>query len=200
MAKVSRGRGGFWLLLLPLLLAASGCGPGVGGTGTGEGFALDFFGARAMSVCTASFASELKCPSRIVVGPMSVDLSGGSEPVVWVDNPEDGRFTARISASDVDFLAHCENVRFQGTWGTTSKTKVEGDGNFFGYYTVPGLDLALPGTLSVESDEAGLTYVLRNAEGQVLLGPLTLQLAEREPEPPTCTPGSASPLLGSEFR
>jgi hypothetical protein len=189
-------RAGRWFALVPLLLAVLGCGPGVGGTGTGEGFALDFFGARAASVCTASFAAELKCPTRIVIGPARVDLTKGSEPVDWVDDPVSGRISAHISGSAVTFDAFCERVRFEGSWGTTD----DGQDRFFGHFTAPGIDVATPGTLSVRSEGAGLSYVLRDSQGETVFGPVVLQAAEPLSASASCPQQSASPLLGVKYR
>ena len=197
MTTIERRRRGWTWLLLPLLLAAGGCGPGVGGTGTGEGFALDFFGAKRASVCTASFAGELRCPSRIVIGPTPAPAGEGSEPVLWVDDPANGRFTARIDASDVEFDAKCEGIRFSGTYGKTD----EDPGRFFGNYTAPGLDAAVPGTLSVEGiEEAGLSYVLRNADGQTVIGPLLLQRTNAEPQFALCPTGLSSGAADVTYR
>lgn len=182
--------------LLLLLLALAGCGPGVGGTGTGEGYALDFFGARAASVCTASFASELKCPSRIVIGPARVDLSEGSQPVRWVDDPAVPAVAARIEGSEIDFEASCEGVRFAGTWGTTEG----GTGRFFGHFTVPGLDVASPGTLSVQDDGNGLSLVIKDAREAIVFGPVALQRADSSSQATSCQVQSASPLLGVKYR
>ena len=190
-------RWGRWYVLLPLLLAVGGCGPGVGGTGTGEGYALDFFGARAASVCSASFATELKCPSRIVIGPTRVDLTKGSELVVWVDDPENGQISARIDGSEIDFRSACEGVQFAGTWGTTA----DGAGRFFGHFTRPGVDIASPGTLTVLTERTGLAYVLSDAQGAVVFGPVILQRAETASTASSCQqPVDDSPLPGATSR
>jgi hypothetical protein len=186
-------RGG---LLLSLLLAIAGCGPGVGGTGTGDGFALGIFGARPASVCSASFASELKCSTRIVVGPVTVPQTEGSETVLWVDNPAEASVTARISASEVEFVAVCEGLRFEGTWGEIP----ERGGRFFGFFTVPGVDAAIPGSLAVTSGNEALSFVLSDVDGKQLLGPLPLTRSETSPTPALCPGGSASPQSVSTFR
>jgi len=186
-------RGG---LLLSLLLAMAGCGPGVGGTGTGDGFALDYFGARAASVCSASFASELKCPSRIVVGPSTVPVSDGSEMVLWADDPAEASVTARISASLVEFVAVCEGVRFEGTWGEIP----EQGGRFFGFFSVPGVDAAIRGSLAVTSDGEALSFVLNDVDGKQLFGPLPLKRSETAPTPAVCPSSSSSPQSVSTFR
>jgi hypothetical protein len=173
-----------WLLTL-LLLGLVGCGPGVGGTGTGEqSGALVFFGAKPASVCTASFAGQLKCPSRIVIGPTRVEPAEGSEVVIWVDDPANARVTVRINVSDMELQAFCEGVRFTGTWGARED---EGGGRFYGYYATDDLSLSLPGTVSVQAvNGAGLAYVLQDATGRVLSGPLRLQNVTGEPRPPQC--------------
>ncbi len=171
-----------WLLLL---WALAGCGPGVGGTGTGEqSSALNFFGAKPASVCSASFAEKLKCPSRLVIGPTQVELPEGSETIVWVDDAANGRVTARINVSNIDFEALCEGVRFTGTWG---KRQGEGAGRFYGYYTTRDLSFAAPGTLSAQAaNGASLAYVLQDSTGQVVFGPRVLQETAIEPAPARC--------------
>jgi len=186
-----------WFLLLPLLLAAAGCGPGVGGTGTGEGYALEYFGARKASVCSASFAGELKCPARIVIGPAPVEEAEGSELVVWVDDPAAARVTVRIDVSDVDLEAQCDGVRFVGTWGETD----DGSKRFFGHYSTTGSDVAQPGTLTVQPVEgAGLSYQLSDADDRAVLGPLVLRRTDREPTLSSCSSASPLPLGGAKFR
>jgi hypothetical protein len=195
MMTARRRRDWFWLL--PLLLAASGCGPGVGGTGTGDGYALEFFGARRASVCSASFAGELKCPSRIVVGPAPVEAGDGSELVVWVDDPAATRVTVRINVSDAVLEAQCEGVRFVGTWGETA----EGTKRFFGQYTVAGSDAAVPGTLTVQTVAgAGLSYHLGDADERTVLGPVVLQRTEKDPTLSSCSSASPLPLAGAVYR
>jgi hypothetical protein len=195
MTSARRRRGWFWLL--PLLLAVSGCGPGVGGTGTGEGFALEYFGAKRASVCSASFASELKCPSRIVVGPEPVGSSDGSELVVWVDDPAVAQVIVRISDSDVDLEVLCEDLRFSGTWGETN----EGVRRFFGHYTTRELAAAVPATLTVQSAEGGgLSYVLKDAAERTVAGPLVLQRTEHEVIRSSCSSVSNLPLRGARYR
>jgi hypothetical protein len=186
-----------WFLLLPLLLAAAGCGPGVGGTGTGEGYALEFFGAKRASVCSASFAGELKCPSRIVIGPAKPDPAAGSELVLWVDDPAAARVVVRINVSDVDLNALCGGVRFAGTWGETSA----GVRRFFGHFTAPGVETATPGTLDVETVEGGgLSYTLSDADGRNVFGPVLLQRAETDPILSSCSTVSPAPLGSATYR
>ncbi len=177
-----------WLLLV--LLALVGCGPGVGGTGTGgQSSALELFGAKPASVCSASFARQLKCPTRIVVGPTFVEPVEGTESDVWVDEPQNGQVTARINDSDIEFRAFCDGVRFSGTWG---KREDEAVGHFYGYFTAPDLIVSAPGTLSAHAaDDGRLAYVLRDGAGQVVFGPRILQKAEGEPASALCEGGQA---------
>jgi hypothetical protein len=184
-------------LLLPLLLAAAGCGPGVGGTGTGEGYSLEYFGAKRASVCSASFAGQLKCPSQIVIGPATVEPAAGSELVVWVDDPAVARVIARINLSDVDLDAHCDGLRFVGTWGETS----EGKRRFFGHYTVAGTDGAQPGTLTVQDvDGAGLSYLLSDAADRTVFGAVVLQRTDKDSTLAACSSVSQTPLAGVTYR
>jgi len=186
-----------WFLLLPLLLAVAACGPGVGGTGTGEGYALEFFGAKRASVCSASFAGELKCPSRIVIGPAKLDPAEGSELVLWVDDPAAARVVVRINVSDVDVNALCGGVRFAGTWGETG----QGIRRFFGHFTAPGVGDATPGTLDVKTVEGGgLSYALSDADGRTVFGPVLLQRADRDPSLSSCSTVSPAPLGSATYR
>jgi len=196
MTTVRRRRYWFWLMPL-LLLAVGGCGPGVGGTGTGDGYALDYFGARRASVCSASFAGALKCPTSIVAGPAPVEAEAGSELVMWVDDPASAQIIARLNVSDVDLTAQCGGVRFAGTWGETN----EGTRRFFGYFTAPGAEVATPGTLTVESmDGAVLSYELSDGAGRTVLGPVALQRADSEPTLSACSSVSRSPLSSATYR
>jgi hypothetical protein len=186
-----------WIWLLPLLFAVAACGPGVGGTGTGEGYALEYFGAKRASVCSASFAGALRCPSTIVIGPSKVDLSAGSELVLWVDDTAAAQVVVRINVSDVDLNALCGGVRFAGTWGETD----EGSRRFFGNYTATGMEAAEPGTLSVETLEGGtLAYTLSDGEGNIVYGPVALLRADKEPTLSSCSSISPTPLSGATYR
>ena len=185
-----------WFLLLSLLLAAAGCGPGVGGTGTGEGYALEYFGAKRASVCSASFAGALKCPSNIVVGPAAPDPDEGSELVVWVDDPAAAQVLVRINDSDVDLNAVCSGVRFAGTWGETK----DGNRRFFGHFTAPGVEVSMPGTLTVETlAGGGLSYALSDAAGKTVYGPVAL-LHFDSPTMSSCSTVSSSPPGGATYR
>jgi len=192
--RVRLARG--WCLLLTLLLAVAGCGPGVGGTGTGEGYALEFFGAKKASVCSASFAGQLKCPSTIVVGPVAPLPDEGSELVVWVDDPAAAQVLVRINASDVDLNAVCGGVRFAGTWGETK----DGNRRFFGHFTAPGVEASEPGTLTVETLAGDvLSYALSDANGRTVYGPVPMQRAD-SPTMSSCSTVSTSPPSGATYR
>lgn len=195
MTTVRRGRNWFWLL--PLLLALAGCGPGVGGTGTGEGYGLEFFGARRASVCTASFAGELRCPSRVVIGPTAPDPDEGSEPVVWVDDPAGAQVMVRINVSDVELNAFCGGVQFAGTWGETK----EGSRRFFGRFNAPGIDGAVRGTMTVETVEGlGLSFTLGDASGNTVYGPVALLRADKDPALSSCATVAPAPQGGATYR
>ena len=186
-----------WIWPLPLLFAVAACGPGVGGTGTGEGYALEYFGAKRASVCSASFAGALRCPSTIVVGPAPVESDAGSELVAWVDDPAAAQIVVRINVSDVDLNALCGGVRFAGTWGETE----DGSKQFFGNFALPGMAAAEPGTLSVEKlDGDSLSYTLSDGKGNTVYGPVALMRADREPVLSSCSSVSPTPLSGATYR
>ena len=186
-----------WIWLLPLLFAVAACGPGVGGTGTGEGYALEYFGAKRASVCSASFAGALRCPSTIVVGPAPVEPAEGSELVAWVDDPVAAQIVVRINVSDIDLNALCGGVRFAGTWGETE----DGSKRFFGNYTATGMVAAEPGTLSVEKlDGETLAYTLSDGKGSTVFGPVALLRADKEPTLSSCSSVSPTPLSGATYR
>jgi hypothetical protein len=172
-------------LLLPWLLAAGGCGPGVGGTGTGDrSDVLTSLGAKAASVCTATFAGQLKCPSRVVIGPTQFEPTEGSEPVVWVDDAARSRVVARIDGSDVEFDVYCDGIRFVGTWGIRSSDRT---GRFYGHYTTSVTQYAVPGTLSVQVvNGVLLSFVLEDASGLLVFGPKELQRGNGQSPLPSC--------------
>lgn len=187
------------LRLLPLLLALAGCGPGVGGTGTGDqSFPLSYFGAKAASVCNAAFAGQLKCPSRIVIGPVLFDVDEGSDLVVWSDDAANSRVTAKIDGSKIELEAHCDGVRFTGTWGQVG----DDAGRFFGHYIASNLDFAVPGTLAVERSADGeeLSYILADVAGDAVFGPVLLRRTNGELRLAQCPRVSSSPLPEGQVR
>lgn len=180
-----------WLTAVLLALLV-GCGPGVEGTGTGDkSYPLSFFGAKPLSVCTAEFAGELRCPQRIKVGPSPLEPEDGSEPVLWTDDPAAAAITARISVSEIEFNAPCEGVRFEGAWGATA----QGESRFFGTFTTTQSGIARPGFISVvPNTEAGLIYLLRDENGRIVLGPRLLLKTSEEPKPAECQRVFSAPI------
>jgi hypothetical protein len=58
----------------------------------------------------------------------------------------------------------------------------------------------LPGTLAVESVPGGLSYLLTDAAGRPVVGPVVLQRAESAPVLATCPAGSGSRQIDETFR
>ena len=162
--------------LLAGLLALGGCGPGVGGTGTGESQAyLQFFGATTALVCTAAFSSSLSCAGSTVQpgGPTSA-TEQGTLVTRFADQPEAANITVAIEANSILLDARCERLHFSGDWGITAAQ----DARFFGSYQRDPSTNRVPATLSVQTPggtTGPLTLTLRDADGRVLLGPVSLQ-------------------------
>lgn len=183
---ISSLRAGFRFTLPVLVLLLLGCGPGVEGTGTGDSVpsALQFFGAKPASVCSSPFAGELKCRSRVVIGPTFIDPTEGTELVNWVDNAANSQVVGQISGSEIVFEALCTGVRFTGTWGKRAEENV---GRFYGFYSTLDSGFSSPGTLSAQAvNGAGVAYVLEDASGRTVFGPRVLMKAPGNPAPAQC--------------
>jgi hypothetical protein len=162
--------------LLAALLALPGCGPSSGGTGTGEtGSALVLFGATAVNVCTASFAKSLGCPpTGSGAVPTSPDAQG-STMVNFSDTAQGGNISVAIQAQTIELSARCRGLHFLGDWGITASN----DARFFGNYRIDNAGGSVPASLSVQSSAGGgnneLQVTIRDADGRVVLGPVTVQ-------------------------
>ena len=161
-----------------LLLAwLGGCGPGVGGTGTGESESfVQLFGATTASVCSAPFAGGLSCAgSALQPGDVVLPADQGTLVTRYADQPTGANITVLIEANSIQLDARCERLHFIGDWGITAAN----DARFFGSYVRDTSITRVPATLSVQAQSGGkvnqLALTLRDAEGRVLLGPVTLQ-------------------------
>lgn len=162
------------LITAALALAVAGCGPGSGGTGSGEDspyFAV--FGARSANICTATIAGTLACPISVGVASAPAD-NPGSAMVNFSDVAQGGHISVAIQSNRIDLSERCRKLYFMGDWGITASD----DARFFGSYTLDNM-AAVPGSLSVQSGSGNqaneLQVVVRDAEGRVVLGPVTLQ-------------------------
>ncbi|MBL0087878.1 MAG: hypothetical protein IPP44_14890 [Ideonella sp.] len=153
------------------------CGPGTGGTGTGNDVGLADFGAVAASVCGASFADGLLClpgATGTASGPSSAIDAQGTQTVRFIDSLQGARIVAQFNANSVVLDARCQGLNFAGDWGVTA----QGDARYFGSTLQDGSAQRAPTSLAVEGSGAGsaakLTATLRDGNGRVLLGPITL--------------------------
>ncbi len=168
-------------LVMSCLALLPGCGPGVGGTGTGQVAAeLGVFGATAASVCDSSLASGLECVSVGTVNLLGSDgvtvitLPAGTAALSYVDATLGARRTLQFEDHKAQLRSSCEPLDFIGDWGVTTPT----ESRFFGSLLLPGASQRVPASLSVQPDAAQpssrLLATLRDAQGRVLLGPMTL--------------------------
>lgn len=173
--------------LLPLMMALTACGPGVGGTGTGESPlpGLAAFGATSQPVCGAGFAAALNCPAGTIANP--TPSADGTASVRFIDAGQGARLVVEISGNAVRLDALCQGLHFSGDWGTTAS----GGSRFYGSYLVDGSLQRVNASLAVQavpgSTTGELTATLQDAEGRLVLGPLTLRPAPLPlPSPGKC--------------
>lgn len=177
--------------LMGLALLTAACGPGVGGTGTTEPVDLSAFAASAASVCAATFAGQLSCTP----GQNSVTSADGqpvgTQPVRFVDRQLGANLLVVFADNGVQLTARCRQIDFSGTWGTLKGS----DPRYYGTQLVAGQLSRSLATLTVQPSTGGaLSAVLRDADGQIMLGPLDLVPAPVPmPEAPACSPLVASP-------
>ena len=173
-----------------LMLAAwlNGCGPGVGGTGTGESAPeLALFGASTASLCAAPFAASLACVAGGTSSAVGGTILPGTAPLRYIDAAQGAQVVVEIEDHSVRLTAPCQRLGFIGDWGTTAS----GEARFFGSSLVDGAVKRQPASLSVATAQSPgeLIAWLRDAEGQTLLGPLTLQRAPQALPPAAPCPG-----------
>jgi hypothetical protein len=157
--------------LVAATLSLTGCGPGVGGTGTGSG-ALTAFGATAASVCSSAFALELGCPMAPAPAPSSgVGSSMGTLPVQFVD--ASGRVTLDLDGNAAKLVSSCLHLRFDGEFGRAAN----GDGFFGTVHVDTGGADTLAALTAAPAPAGSLTIELRDADGNILLGPVVVRRA-----------------------
>ena len=157
-----------------LIAWLAGCGPGTGGTGTGEDSPyLAAFGAHSASVCVTPLAATLACPPDAGNATTAAD-NPGSAMVYFTDIAPGGQIAVVIQAHSIELSERCRRLRFTGDWGITASN----DARFFGSYTLDNMG-AVAASLSVQlgsGDKAGeLQALLRDADGRIVLGPVTLR-------------------------
>lgn len=163
-------------ILLALTLWLPGCGPGTGGTGSGNELGLADFGAKAAPVCGASFSSSLACspPTQTTTvspgDPLPVPSAAGTETRRFVDSLQVYRVMAQFDGNTVSLDARCQHLTFHGEWGVTAL----GEARFFGSYLPDGGARRTAGSIDVQVVGAALQITLRDAAGQLLLGPVAL--------------------------
>jgi hypothetical protein len=167
-----------WCTFGWILAIIAGCGPGTGGTGTGQTTTpLDYFGATPANICTSGPASALACPT-----PGNTGAVGAGDPIA-VANGTDGVFFSTTEGADINLLLsgnratltdRCLSLTFSGDWATVGSN----DARFFGEYTTAGTSVAALSSLTAQAvgtDNKRLSVLLRDANGRVVLGPVTLR-------------------------
>lgn len=161
------------------LLWLAGCGVGVGGTGTGED--LEPFGASAASVCGATIAPALACPTT---GTPAAEK--GTALRLFVDAEHGGRVVARFDGNRIELEARCLDQSFTGTWGVGQDAMAR----YFGNATLAterSPVLAVMRVSLLTNGTSQLVVELVSTRGQVLLPSTRLSAVERLPSPlPAC--------------
>jgi hypothetical protein len=165
-----------WLAML-LAAVVAGCGPGVGGTGTGDtASALAYFGASPASLCSSELAALAACQHD---GTTATPVPGAG-PVLLADAAAGARVRVRLLEDSAELVEACTPLEFRGQWGVIAGQA----GRFYGH-TDP--DAApMPATLEAQASGAGMVLTLRDGEGRVLLGPVTMTATAAAPETPVC--------------
>jgi hypothetical protein len=173
--------------VLRLALAAgfsimAACGPGTGGTGTGTAggqtlSALDSFGASGANICTTGPSSVLACPPPSNPSPVGAinppSVANGTDGVLF-STTDGADINLTISGNQAILNDRCLSLAFEGDWGTVGGN----DARFFGQYTTAGNAAVTLSSLTAEAagaDGKGLRVLLRDANGRVVIGPVTLR-------------------------
>lgn len=167
-------------LLSGLLTLLCACGPGTGGTGTGPPPGLVAqAGAEPAPVCSAAFAGLLACPANngshaFNEGTAAVQfLSAGTQPA----------YVITFSGNRVSLEGGCPRQSFEGEWGRllAPNTGPEAPSLFFGSLSDARMIDPLASRMHIEAQGLSadgtptLQLSLRDAQGQLVLGPLLLQ-------------------------
>ena len=149
-----------------LLLCLAACGPGTGGTGTGSEV-LSTFGATSASVCSADFAKDLACNAASLP-------TVGTQPVYYSNLASGATLAMTIEGNHVQLSSRCTALGFSGDWGL----KAPADARFFGLLSdAAGAAprLATLDALPAPGVTANLVLTMREADGKLVLGAVTLE-------------------------
>ena len=149
-----------------LLLCLAACGPGTGGTGTGSEV-LSTFGATSASVCSADFAKDLACSAASLP-------TAGTQPVHYSNLASGATLAMTIEGNHVQLWSRCTALSFSGDWGL----KVPAEARFFGLLSdTAGAAprLATLDALPAPDATANLVLTMREADGKLVLGAVTLE-------------------------
>ena len=163
--------------VLSLAIIAA-CGPGTGGTGTGSTSSpLDYFGATPANVCTSGPTSALSCPTPANTGSVGAinppSVANGTYGVFF-STTEGADINLVLSGNRATLTDRCLSLTFDGDWGTVGNN----DARYFGQYTIAGTSTAVLSSLTAQAvgpDNKSLSVVLRDANGRVVIGPVTLR-------------------------
>ena len=149
-----------------LLLCLAACGPGTGGTGTGSEV-LATFGATSASVCSADFAKNLACSAASLP-------AAGTQPVHYSNLASGATLAMTIEGNHVQLSSRCSALSFSGDWGL----KAPAEARFFGLLidaAGAAARLATLDALPAPGVTANLVLTLREADGKLVLGAVTLE-------------------------
>jgi hypothetical protein len=159
------------------LAIIAACGPGTGGTGTGTTpSALDYFGATPANVCTSGPSSALACTETSNPGTVGAVIppspgNASERPLIFANGS--GNINLFLEDNRASLIERCSTLTFDGNWGVTSNK----DAKFFGEYTTANNGTRVLASLSASSvgfEGKSLEVTLRDASGQVTLGPVKL--------------------------
>jgi hypothetical protein len=182
LAARAAHRVGAFMLALAVL---AGCGPGTGGTGTGQtSTPLESFGATPSNICTSPSSTALNCSSQ--TPPPN---AGVADTITLPTAPSIGTTAINFSVATGDkdinlfMVGHIANLRdrcldlhFDGEWGTVGAR----DSRFYGTFTIGANKQPQLASLTIEPKDIagsgfkGLTVVLRDAAGNVVIEPVLL--------------------------
>ncbi len=176
------GRAARWCAFAFSWAVLVGCGPGTGGTGTGStASSLEYFGATPADVCTSDSASALKCP------PPPSSNAGAADGIALPTGTTNGSlgifFSTYVDGLDINLFItesrailrdRCKRLVFEGDWGVVPVK----DARFFGSYTLGENTPPRPGSMTMvrggQMGTSSLSVVIRDANGEVVLGPVLL--------------------------
>ena len=156
---------------------------------------MDYFEATPSDVCTSDAAAALKCP------PQTSNNTGPADGISLPTGPANGSlgiyFSTFADGLDINLFItenhatlrdRCKRLVFDGDWGVAPFN----DARFFGTYMLGDKSPPRPGSMTMTREMGAgasrLTVVIRNSQGEVVLGPVLLQATLFVTHNPTACP------------